>query len=88
MCGYIENVQKNRILLLIIDTTLHDGNPVRFRKMFFNLIKMTVADQIKILDDRIKSTPAQYDLGREDAKISVFSSKNRLDQYEYLTGED
>ena len=88
MCGYIENVQKNRILLLIIDTTLHDGNPVRFRKMFFNLIKMTVADQIKILDDRIKSTQAQYDLGREDAKISVFSSKNRLDQYEYLTGED
>ena len=49
---------------------------------------MTVADQIKILDDRIKSTQAQYDLGREDAKISVFSSKNRLDQYEYLTGED
>ena len=48
---------------------------------------MTVTDQIKILDDKIKSNQAQYDLGREAAKISELPSKNLLDKYEYLTGE-
>ena len=46
-----------------------------------------VTDQIKILDDKIKSKEAQYDLGREAAKISALSSKH-LEKYEYLTGED
>ena len=48
---------------------------------------MTVTDQIKILDKKIKQNEAQYDLDREAAKISVLSSNN-LDKYEYLTGED
>ena len=48
---------------------------------------MTVTDQIKILDRKIKQTGAQYNLDREAAKISAFSSNN-LDKYEYLTGED
>ena len=30
----------------------------------------------------------QYDLGREAAKISALSSKDLLEKYEYLTGED
>ena len=38
--------------------------------MSFILIKMTVTDQIKILDDKIKSNQVQYDLGREATKIS------------------
>ena len=29
---------------------------------------MTVTDQIKILDDKIKSNQPQYDLGREAAR--------------------
>ena len=49
---------------------------------------MTIADQIKILDDKIKSNQVQSDLGREAAKISALSSKNLLGKYEYLTGED
>ena len=49
---------------------------------------MAVIDQIKILDDKIKSNQAQYDLGREAAKISALSSKDLLEKYEYLTGED
>ena len=49
---------------------------------------MTITDQLKILDDKIKTNQAQYDLSREAAKISVLSSKNLLDKYEYLTGED
>ena len=48
---------------------------------------MTVIDQIKILNRKIKQNEAQYDLDREAAKISALSSKN-LDKYEYLTGED
>ena len=48
---------------------------------------MTVTDQIKILDRKIKQNEAPYDLDREAAKISTISS-NSLDKYEYLTGED
>ena len=48
---------------------------------------MTVTDQIKILDRKIKQNEAQYDLDREAAKTSALSSNN-LDKYEYLTGED
>ena len=48
---------------------------------------MTVTDQIKLLDRKIKQNEAQYDLDREAAKISALSSNN-LDKYEYLTGED
>ena len=48
---------------------------------------MTVTDQIKILDKKIKQNEAQYDLDREAAIISARSSKN-LDKVEYLTGKD
>ena len=47
---------------------------------------MTVADQIKIIDRKIKQNEAQYDLDRKAAKLSVYS--NNLDKYEYLNGED
>ena len=48
---------------------------------------MTVTDQIKVLNRKIKQNGAEYDLDREAAKISALSSNN-LDKYEYLTGED
>ena len=48
---------------------------------------MTLTEQVKILDDKIKANKAQYDLDREAAKISVLSS-GELEKYEYLTGED
>ena len=48
---------------------------------------MTVTDQIKILNRKIKQNESQYDLDRKLAKISALSSNN-LDKYEYLTGED
>ena len=48
---------------------------------------MTVTDQIKILDRKIKQGESQYDLDRQATKISVLFSKN-LDKYELLTGED
>ena len=48
---------------------------------------MTITDQIKILNRKIKQNEVQYDVDRKAAKISALSSNN-LDKYEYLTGED
>ena len=48
---------------------------------------MTVTDQIKIIDNKIKANQAQYDLDRLTAKISGLPS-GELRKYEYLTGED
>ena len=48
---------------------------------------MTVTDQIKTLDRKIKQNEPQYDWDMEAAKISALSSNN-LDKYELLTGED
>ena len=41
---------------------------------------MTETDQIKVLDDKIKSNQAQYDLGREAAKIPTLSSEDLLER--------
>ena len=48
---------------------------------------MTLTEQVKILDDKIKANKAQYDLDKEAAKISALSS-GELEKYDYLTGED
>ena len=48
---------------------------------------MTVKDQLKILDRKIKQNIAGYDLYRQNAEISALSSGD-LDKYEYLTGKD
>ena len=48
---------------------------------------MTVKDQLKILDNKIRQNKADYDLCRKNAKISALSS-GKLDKYEYSTGED
>ena len=48
---------------------------------------MTLTEQVKFPDDKIRANKAQYDLDRQAAKISALSSKD-LEKYEYLTGED
>ena len=48
---------------------------------------MTRKDQIKILDDKIKTHERQYELGRMNAEISAYSSGD-LPKYEYLTKKD
>ena len=48
---------------------------------------MIVKDQLKILDNKIRQNQADYDLYRDNAKISALSS-GKLDKYEYLTDED
>ena len=49
---------------------------------------MALTDDLKILYDTIKANQAQRDLGREALKISALSSKDILEKYKYLTGED
>ena len=48
---------------------------------------MTVTNQIKTSNRKIKQNESQYDLDRKAAEISAWSSKN-LDKYELLTDED
>ena len=48
---------------------------------------MTLTEQIKILDDKIKSNKAQHDLDIQAAKTSALSS-GELEKYEYLSSED
>ena len=48
---------------------------------------MTIANELKILDDKIKANQAQYNLDKEAGKIFALSSKE-LEKYEYLTSED
>ena len=44
---------------------------------------MTTTEQVKILDDKVKSNKAQYELDRQAAKISGLSS-GELEKYEYV----
>ena len=48
---------------------------------------MTLIDKIKVLDDKIEANQAQYNLDREEAKISALSS-DELDKYQFFTGKD
>ena len=48
---------------------------------------MTKSDQIKVLNDKIKSNNAQYDINRLNAEISAYSSGD-LDKYEFLAKQD
>ena len=48
---------------------------------------MTVTDQLKIIDMKIKANPVQYDLDRLAVKIFAYSSGD-LRKYEYQTDEE
>ena len=45
-------------------------------------------DKLKIFDNKIIANQTQCHLSREAAKISALSSKDLLEKYKYLTGED
>ena len=85
MMIYRELTKESYSFFLTTDTTLPASGRTRFRKICFILIKMTVDDQIKVLDRKIKQNEIQYDLDRKAAKISALSSRI-LGKYEYLTG--
>ena len=57
-------------------------------KVCLVIIKITLTDELKTHDDKIKANQSQHDLGREAAKISALSSNDLSQKFEYLTGED
>ena len=58
--------------VLTIDTTLPADNFLRFKKKYFrSFIKMTLTDELKILDGKIKANQVQYNFDREAAKSSI-----------------
>ena len=63
--------------------TLH-SKELNLIVMSTTFIKMTRKDQIKILDDKIETNNAQYNLDRMNAEISAYSSGD-LPKYKYLT---
>ena len=48
---------------------------------------MKLTEQVNIIDDKIKTNKAQYDLNRGAVKISALSSAG-LEKYDYLAGKD
>ena len=46
-----------------------------------------ICNKIMIINDQIRDEKLQYDINREAAKISALSS-DKIDKYEYPTGEE
>ena len=71
----IGNVQVNHILFwpLILDYQLIVLSDLE--KKIRSFIKITLTDELKILDDKIKANQTQYDWNREADKISALWSK-------------
>ena len=68
---------------LVTDATYALDDPSHFRK---NLLESICKLNMKI-DDKIRDEKLQYDINREAAKIPALSSE-KMDKYEYLTGEE
>ena len=68
-----------RSYFLVLDTTLASDSPLSFTK---NLLERSIL----ITDNKIKDEKLQYDIKREEATISAFSS-GKIDKYQYHTVE-
>ena len=51
------------------------------------IIKMSISEKIKAVNNKIVQTKAQFNLDRQITKISALSSGN-VSKYEFLTGKD
>ena len=59
-------------------TTLPVDNHLIFRKKSFRpIMTMTLTNEFKILDYKIKTNQAQYDLDQEAANFSALSSRKK-----------
>ena len=74
---------KEPYYFLVNDTTLQSSDPLRFRYNFL----VNIIIEIMTIDDQIKDEKLQYDINREEGKISALSS-GKFDKYEYLPGEE
>ena len=67
----------------VIGNTLESDNPLCFRK---NLVERMLK-LIMTIDNKIRDEKLQYNINREATKISA-SSSGKIDENEYLTGEE
>ena len=51
------------------------------------IIKMSISEKIKTIDNKIQHNKTQYDLDRQTAKTSALSSRN-ISIYEFLNSKD
>ena len=58
-------------------------NPLRFS----NNLLGKISNLIMTTDDKIKDEKLQYDINREETKISALLS-GKIDEYDYLAGEE
>ena len=71
-----------RSYFLVLDTTLASDSPLSFTKNLLERIKRSIL----ITDNKIKDEKLQYDIKRDEATISAFSS-GKIDKYQYHTVE-
>ena len=70
-----KNYRSELYYFLTIDTLLPADDPLRLRKNLFGfIIKMTLTDELKVLDDKNKANPVQCNSDREAAKFYALSS--------------
>ena len=60
---------KKPVKLSTTDTTLPASDPLRFVKICFFLTKMTVDDQIKILDRNIKQNEHEHRMTQTETQL-------------------
>ena len=78
----IENVQLNHLLFSLMILPFHQIIVKGWENFF-----LTYIIKIMTINDQIRDEKLQYDINREAAKISAWSS-GKVRKYEYLTGED
>ena len=71
---FTKNSQENHNLFQQLILRYQQVILKNLEKVIFLLAKMTVTDQFKIIDNKIKANESQYDLDRLAAKISALSS--------------
>ena len=72
----------NSYSFLVIVITHSSDNCLHFRENFLERIKKLIIT----IDDKIRNEELQYNINKEEAKTTAFSS-GKIDQYEFLTGE-
>ena len=73
-CKDLQRIHKKTVFVFDNCYNLTASDPLKHWKKCFDLIKMTVDDQLKINDNKVNANEAQYDLDRLAAKISGYSS--------------
>ena len=82
---YKKGTSKPYSFLTIDNITLSAKDLLRLRKKIYNsLIKMTLTDELKIIDGKIKANQDKYGSDREAAKFLHYHQKNWMNMNIWL----